>query len=389
MKMINNMNNIIELAYKQLNEHGEGGCSCGGGDAGGASAPAAGDAGSGISSGSVLGNCDHSDSDSGYMGTGCFHVPFPTMPMISRYGWTTSKKKAKKNTTTYKNPYAKGSVIITDSESMLQKKTAAQIFEMVTQFERPILTNVLYFNNRLRRAWMLNEVGELTIYAPKTSIRHSGNTIGKYVLQQSGKWKLVSESGKYATIDECDVAIHNESVRHYMKTYEALEFKSNYVMNIQPAEVKKTFDFWNAHNMLSDRVSFEQFKKNFNNDSAEIVGLEEKHFGQMAYVALATIIQDYADIDDVYINEIQSFNKGAGKKLITEIVKRHGSVWLMANPTQPESLVEYYRSLDIGFKEYVIKHSIWDGKPAHFFYTTSIDDNKLTEFIDQHYSKQD
>ena len=105
-----------------------------------------------------------------------------------------------------------------------------------------------------------------------------------------------------------------------------------------------------------------------------------------ANVAIAAIIEDYPFNGYCYINEIQSLEKGYGKILIDEIVKKYKKVWLTADVSADEKLVDYYRQFD--FEEIVIKKSVWD-KEAHFFCTKDCDCDKLEVYIVENYTKKE
>ena len=68
----------------------------------------------------------------------------------------------------------------------------------------------------------------------------------------------------------------------------------------------------------------------------------------------------------VFINEIQSFEPGKhyGKLLLEHVFAKHKYAWLMADITQADTLLGFYRSL--GLKECTVYAECWK-KTAHMF----------------------
>ena len=132
----------------------------------------------------------------------------------------------------------------------------------------------------------------------------------------------------------------------------------------------------------NSRFNKEQFEKLFGGKGVNWCVLATKE----ANVAIAAILEDYPFNGYCYINEIQSLEKGYGKVLIDEIVKKFKKVWLTADVSADEKLVDYYRQFD--FEEIVIKKSVWD-KEAHFFCTKDCDCDKLEVYIVENYTKKE
>lgn len=132
----------------------------------------------------------------------------------------------------------------------------------------------------------------------------------------------------------------------------------------------------------NSRFNKEQFEKLFGGRDVNWCVLATKD----ANVAIAAILEDYPFNGYCYINEIQSLEKGYGKILIDEIVKKYKKVWLTADVSADEKLVDYYRQFD--FEEIVIKKSVWD-KEAHFFCTKDCDCDKLEVYIVENYTKKE
>ena len=85
-----------------------------------------------------------------------------------------------------------------------------------------------------------------------------------------------------------------------------------------------------------------------------------------------------------YIYEVESFEKGAGKRLIQDIIARFGQVFLLADVNADENLLKYYRQSDFNFREHVVPYSDW-GCPAHFFLTQDCGED-VSYYIDDMYS---
>lgn len=137
----------------------------------------------------------------------------------------------------------------------------------------------------------------------------------------------------------------------------------------------------NYSDIDNDRFNKKQFEKLFGMKGINWCVLATKE----ANVAMAAILEDYPFNGYYYINEIQSLKKGYGKVLIDEIVKKYKKVWLTADVSADEKLVDYYRQFD--FEEIVIKKSIWN-KEAHFFCTKDCDLKKIEKFIQKTYSRE-
>lgn len=212
----------------------DGACSCAGGcDCSGA--------GAGMTTGSVLGGCDHS-SGQGYMGAGCFHVPFPAMPMLSRYGWPagkTKKKKKYKNGLNYDNPYVgKIKTIVGENEPFVVNDehylgSAKKEFEMVVAEQNPIYSGVLYFNRDLSLAWLVQKNGILVMFKPIPD-SHGRFTIYKTYLHSTGNIALIDKIGSYGTENEALTEIWHMSQKHQDLLMEFLDesrFSPHDIMN--------------------------------------------------------------------------------------------------------------------------------------------------------------
>ena len=82
--------------------------------------------------------------------------------------------------------------------------------------------------------------------------------------------------------------------------------------------------------------------------------------------AVCVLEFDYPVGSYVFINGIQSFESGKryGKLLLEHVFSKHKYAWLMADITQADTLLSYYRSL--GLKECTAYAECWK-KTAHMF----------------------
>ena len=82
--------------------------------------------------------------------------------------------------------------------------------------------------------------------------------------------------------------------------------------------------------------------------------------------AMCVLEIDYPVDSYVFINGIQSFESGKhyGKLLLEHVFAKHKYAWLMADITQADTLLSFYRSL--GLKECTVYAECWK-KTAHLF----------------------
>lgn len=70
--------------------------------------------------------------------------------------------------------------------------------------------------------------------------------------------------------------------------------------------------------------------------------------------------------DCILITQISCVVPGYGRLLLQDIINRSEAVWLAADPTSEDTLLDYYRTF--GLEEVVLNHSKWaNGKEEHFF----------------------
>lgn len=88
--------------------------------------------------------------------------------------------------------------------------------------------------------------------------------------------------------------------------------------------------------------------------------------------ALAVLEEGNPKFGYCFLLEIQCFDKGCGAKLIHQLVDKYKKVWLIADPSADDALVDYYKRPEFGFNEFVLPKSVYDA-PLHVFYTKDCD----------------
>ena len=88
--------------------------------------------------------------------------------------------------------------------------------------------------------------------------------------------------------------------------------------------------------------------------------------------ALAVLSKDNPRSGYCFLLEVQCFDRGCGAKLIHGLVGKYKRLWLMADPSAKDTLVEYHRRPEFSFNEFVVEQSIYDA-PLHIFYTGDCD----------------
>ena len=148
--------------------------------------------------------------------------------------------------------------------------------------------------------------------------------------------------------------------------------------NLSNDLIKNIIDNEKIENKRFERVQFSKYFE-FDSDNYNWCVLSSKDEN----LAIA-LINDNTPYDDYYyISEIQSLKKGYGKKLLEELFKKYKKVWLMSNTTAGDSLLNFYRSLNL--KEIIIPNSVY-GCPAYFYCTKQCDYNKLENYCESIYA---
>ena len=144
------------------------------------------------------------------------------------------------------------------------------------------------------------------------------------------------------------------------------------------------------NNKNNPRFNINNILKHKENTDLFYYVLKDSNIG---YLSLAGMITDRleSNIDDYAIVNFQSmyYGKGYGKKLLNNIIDIFKNVWLMADPSQEKSLVEYYRN-NSKLNEFVLDNSIYN-KHLYFYYSINFDKRireKLFDYIKKMFDQQ-
>lgn len=118
----------------------------------------------------------------------------------------------------------------------------------------------------------------------------------------------------------------------------------------------------------SKRFKREQFEKYLGSD--KMIDCEDKsmYYGLFSLDGhcLALSYLNKTPVDCVLVAQISCVVPSYGRLLLQDIIDRSRAMWLAADPTAEDTLLDYYRTF--GLEEVVLDHSKWaDGKAEHFF----------------------
>ena len=118
----------------------------------------------------------------------------------------------------------------------------------------------------------------------------------------------------------------------------------------------------------SKRFKREQFEKYLG--SGKMIDREDKsmYYGLFSVdgQCLALSYLNKTPDDCVLVAQISCVVPSYGRLLLQDIINRSSAMWLAADPTAEDTLLDYYRTF--GLEEVVLDHSKWaDGKEEHFF----------------------
>ena len=156
------------------------------------------------------------------------------------------------------------------------------------------------------------------------------------------------------------------------------------VREIPQQDIEDILDVIKNSNPRYDRSQFTKNLQDGSRNNKWIGCFDEKN----ELMALALVQEDSPYSGMYYINEIQSFQKGYGAILLSEILKKFNKVWLMCDPRGGEDLKKFYRRKEFHLEEYVIPNSVYD-VPVSFFYTKNIDSDNLITYLDTFFSNGD
>lgn len=127
-------------------------------------------------------------------------------------------------------------------------------------------------------------------------------------------------------------------------------------------------------NVENKRYDYNQFSKLF---ESNIIWYGYIENGELK--ALAALDYNRVGCNEYYINEIQSFERGYGKKLLQVLLYHFSKIYFLVNPDANRSLLGYYKQFHL--KEINIYSIIWD-KEITVMYKG---DNKLKETLIEYY----
>lgn len=171
------------------------------------------------------------------------------------------------------------------------------------------------------------------------------------------------------------------SMYNHFYTESIISEKIELLTNQQQTEIKNILDNSKIENKRFERFQFSKYFE-FNDNNYNWCILKEND----EILAIALINDNIPYKDYYYITEIQSLKKGYGKKLLEELFKKYKKVWLMSNTVAGDSLMNFYRSLNL--KEIIIPDSVY-GCPAYFYCTNQCDYDKLEKYCDSIYANDE
>lgn len=116
------------------------------------------------------------------------------------------------------------------------------------------------------------------------------------------------------------------------------------------------------------RFKREQFEKYLGSD--KMIDREDKsmYYGMFSLDGhcLALSYLNKTPDECILVAQISCVVPSYGRLLLQDIINRSSAMWLAADPTAEDTLLDYYRTF--GLEEVVLDHSKWaDGKEEHFF----------------------
>lgn len=150
------------------------------------------------------------------------------------------------------------------------------------------------------------------------------------------------------------------------------KFQSKMVFKkVQRNELISLLDEIETYNQ-NKRFKREQFEKYLGSD--KMIDSEDKsmYYGLFSLdghcFALSYLNKTPADC--ILVTQISCVVPSYGRLLLQDIINRSCAMWLAADPTAEDTLLDYYRKF--GLEEVVLDNSKWaDGKEEHFFLKAS------------------
>lgn len=119
--------------------------------------------------------------------------------------------------------------------------------------------------------------------------------------------------------------------------------------------------------------------------------LKDNNIGYLALVGIITNPLKTDIADNYSIANFQSLYHGKeyGKILLNHTIDIFKNIWLMADPSQEKTLIEYYRN-NSKLTEFILDNSIYN-KPLYFYHSINFDKRirkKLFDYITEIFSRQ-
>ena len=150
------------------------------------------------------------------------------------------------------------------------------------------------------------------------------------------------------------------------------KFQSKMVFKkVQRNELVSLLDEIETYNQ-NKRFKREQFEKYLGSD--KMIDSEDKsmYYGLFSLdgYCLALSYLNKTPAECILIAQISCVVPSYGRLLLQDIINRSCAMWLAADPTAEDTLLDYYRKF--GLEEVVLDNSKWaDGKEEHFFLKAS------------------
>ena len=161
------------------------------------------------------------------------------------------------------------------------------------------------------------------------------------------------------------------------------------------------FENLNEHNnykieILSDNDFFSKLKNtNIENNRFDLGQFEKLKGNNDGFYCLvdnnnllasACVVKNRLALNDLYINELQTFKKGMGKILLQKLFKDYKNVWLMAEPNN-KSLVDYYSQF--GLSQFTLPKDKSIYNVDTYYFTNIKDISQFQQRIEQQYSNEE
>ena len=146
-------------------------------------------------------------------------------------------------------------------------------------------------------------------------------------------------------------------------------------------EVSELLDaIGSSENPRYDRSNIDKYL-DFTSPDRVYCGLVNEH-GNCS--AIAVLSNGNPESGYCFLLEIQGLRRGSGAKMLHELADKYHKLWLIADPSAEDTLVDYYRREEFDFKEHVVEDSCY-GVPLHVFYTRDCDSKLIDGTSDENW----